>query len=45
MRKIGRANCPLHRLFLVKNVRRRKEHVRTENLGSKTKNVGSKNVV
>lgn len=34
MRKIGRANGPLHRLCLVKNVRRRKEHAGTKNVGS-----------
>jgi hypothetical protein len=45
MRKIGRANGPLHRLCLVKNVRRRKEHARTKNVGSKTENVGNRNVV
>jgi hypothetical protein len=45
MRKIGRANGPLHRLCLVKNLRRRREHVRTKNVGSKTENVGNKNVV
>lgn len=45
MRKIGRANGPLHRLCLVKNVRRRKEHAGTENVGSKTENVGNRNVV